>query len=553
MKTKITAISIFLLIASAAMPVYYINKSANLEKNFIELLGSKNSAMKSVAEKLNKEQAPDSEKLKKLFNEIIARDRTIAAIAVTDRMERLRFMAKNDTILHSGRIVDELVKDIKEKNFSQAGENEPIIKNYSGTDWLTDKLYIYRFSSGGQSTIAVYSFTTDRLTGIRIALEVILLISGIFILTAGIVMIILKTGIIKENEQYRIRTIVIGEKSPKPVMTPPAADKKTGAAAYEEKADSTIKRGKTAAQIDENELSLIPESGIAHDDNSADKNNRTEKYSPEVLNRKVFTLFKKIHKRMSPESISLYIKMTETALSKSYELKGKSIIRIDSLSFDSISISEIEKISKPGTYITANGETVRIPLVEDGITIGLIEIKPGQNTSAVNISFEQSDINDITREINNFTITNNIITDTETGFYSSRYYVNSVTENINTAKTEGKEFSLLMINIFAGVDADRKQKEMILKVLHPELKKKAGVKNKIFFHKDCISLILNSTERDCENIEAALIKEISRFRLKVSDDVILKMNPQSILRYSADSRDLNNILYEVEALAAVSN
>ncbi len=546
MKTKLTAILIFLLIASAAMPVYYIYRSAHLEKNYSELLSVKNSALKPLAEKLNSDQSPDSEKLKKLFNELISRDNSIAAIAITDRMDRLRFMAKNDSLLNSGKVVDELVKDIKEKKFSEADEKTPVIKNYNGTDWITDKLYVTKFSSGGQSTIAVYSFEMDRLTIIRIALEVILLLSGVLILTAGIIMLLRKTGIIKDYGEYRIKTIVIGEKSPKPAKT-------TMTDAPENKNGTRTDGSESALQIDENDLSLIPEAGPLHKDFPINKKTSKEEDSYDPLTRKIFSIFKKIHGSMSPESITLYIKMTESRLSKSYELKGRSIIRIDSLTYDSIAVSEIEKISKPGTYITAGGDTVRVPLIFEGSVTGLIDIEPGKKTSTVNISLEQSDISDLAREINNYIVTNNLITDTESGFYSSRYFVNRVRESIHEASTEGKEFTLLMINIFAGVDADRKQKDMILKILHPELNKAAGRKSHIFLHKDCISLVLNSPEKDCRNIEAALVKEISRFRLKVSDDVIMKMNPQSIMRYSADSRDLNRILHEVEALAAVTN
>lgn len=553
MKTKFTAILIFLLLTSAAMPVYYICRSAYLEKKYIELLESKAPSLKPVADKLNNAHTPDSEKLKKIFNELIQRDSSIASLALTDRMDRLRFMAKNDSLLSSAKVVDELVKDIKEKRFSDAGEKNPVIKNYNGTDWITDKLYIFKYSSGGQSTIAVYSFTIDRLTFIRISLEVILLVSGIFILTTGILILLRKTGLTKDYGEYRIKTIVIGEKTPKPVEKPEPAAKREKQPSPSEKKSKTDETMKSALQISADELMLIPESTPDDKHSSPEQVKEINESSADSLNRKVFTLFKKIHKDMSPESISLYVKTTESRLTKTYELKGKSIIRIDSLTYDSIPVSEIEKISKPGTYITSGGDTIRVPLIFEGSVSGLIDIEPGKKNSTVNISLQQSEIADMAREINDYIIRNNLITDAETGYYSSRYFTAKVRECIQEASSGGKEFTLIMINIFAGVDADRKQKDMILKVIHPELKKAAGPKNRVFLHKDCVSLVLHSTERECSSIESALVKEISRFRLKVSDDIIMKMNPQSIMRYSADSRDLNNILHEVEALAAVSN
>lgn len=550
MKTKITAILIFMLITSASMPVYYIYRSAYLERGYMELLATKNAALKPVAEKLNKNQSPDSEKLKKLFNELIARENSIAAIAVTDRMERLRFMVKNDSILSSGRIVDELVRDIKSGSFSAINEKTPAVKNYSGTDWLKDKLYIYRFASEGQSTIAVYSFTADRMTKIRLTLEVILIITCGLMATAGIIMLLGKTGILKEYERHIVRTIVIGEKSQKQAVIK-KSDIKNGKdkSAPGTEAEKRKKIVKTAVQINESELSPLCESDDLHNEHSGMEKPGAKNDATDRLNHKIFSLFKKIHKKMSPESISLYIRMTENRLSKAYELRGKSLIRIDSLTFDSINISEIEKLNKPGTYITGSGDTVRVPLFDNGTITGIIEIKTGENASAVSLSIDQSEIADMASEISCFITGNNIITDRETGYYSSRYFTGMVAESI----AEGKEFSLLMINIFSGVDADRKQRDMILKVMHPVLKKTAGAKNPVFLHKDCISLILRSPEKECESIEAALVKEISRFRLKISDDNIVKINPQSVLRCSADSRNLTNILQEVESLAAVDN
>ncbi len=546
MKAKIIAILIFLALASAAMPVYYTYRSENLEKNYLEELSARVGSLKPLAEKLNSEDSPDVEKVKKLFNGIIVQDSSIAALAVTDGTGRLRFMVKNDALLNSGRTVDELVKDIKNGTFNGVGEKKPAVKNYRGTDWITDRLYIFRFSSGGQSTIAVYSFTTDKMTKIRLALEGILLAAAGFIITGGLIILLRKTGALKDSEEYSIKTIVIGDRSLKEPGSEPQRDKK-GPAQTESKNRNSKAHGATAIQISESDLSHMDEP------DSSGKKDPSKEGQSLTLNSMVFALFKKLHARMSPDSIALYIKMTENTLSKSYELKGKSLIRINSLTFDSIRISEIEKINKPGTYITGAGETVRIPLISEGTITGLIEINNRENSPAVNLSFDQGEITSLAREIKSYIDKNSLVTDIETGFFSSTNFVNSVNERINASVSSGEEFSLLMINLFVGLDTDRSQRNLILKVLHPVLKKTAGAKNRVFLHKDCVCLILGDNQREGQSIEASLVKEISRFRLKISEDNIMKMNPQSILRNSADSRDIKNILHEVEALAAVSN
>ncbi len=551
MRNKITAILVFLLLITGSMPVYYIYRTEYIEKGYIEQLAAKNAKLRPMAERLNREQSPDSGKLKNLFNEIIARDSSIAALALTDRMERLRFMVKNDALLTSARIVDELVKDIKTGKVKQPNGNSPVIKNYNGSDWLSDKLYIFTFSSQGQSTIAVYSFKADRMMKIRLALEVTLLMSGILILTSIIILIMKKAGILTEPEPENIRTIVIGERSTKP--SPEMKNKKTIKEETSEKQPVNKKNRESAVEINIEELSPIY--NIAEiTEKSSSLSTTSSKNNADTLNKKVFSLFRKIYQKMSPENVSLYIKRMEGTLSKTYELKGKSLIKIDSLTFDSVNISELEKELKPGANISGNGEIVRIPLMDGKSIIGLIVIREGSQAPTIDISGIRSDISNISDEIKDYIITNNIITDRETGFYSSACFLCKLGESINSAVRDGGDFRLLLINIFKGIDADRKQKDLILKVIHPVLKKIAGEENEIFLHNDFIYMILHKPAgRECENMKKSMIAEISKFRLKISDDNIIRLKPQSIIRSSADSDDIRNILSETEGIAAELN
>ena len=66
-------------------------------------------------------------------------------------------------------------------------------------------------------------------------------------------------------------------------------------------------------------------------------------------------MFKQIHRELKPESIALYIKKMEGRLSKSYELKEKTFLRIDSSLIDNIKISEISNIKRSGAHIIENG------------------------------------------------------------------------------------------------------------------------------------------------------------------------------------------------------
>jgi hypothetical protein len=68
-------------------------------------------------------------KAQKIFNELIQRDSSIASCP-DRRMDRLRFMAQ---MIHSSsaKVVDEHVKENKRKKISDAGEKNPVKKNYN--------------------------------------------------------------------------------------------------------------------------------------------------------------------------------------------------------------------------------------------------------------------------------------------------------------------------------------------------------------------------------------------------------------------------------------
>lgn len=547
MRTKIIAILIFLFISTATLPVYYLYRLEYIEKDYINLLSDKNSGLAPLAERLNREESPGSEKLKKIFSDLTARDRSITALAVTDRMGRLRFMVKNDALLNSGRIVDELVKDIKEKKYKSADGSTPAVKNYNGSDWLSDRLYVFSFSSGEQSTIVVYSFIPGRMTKIRLALEAVLVISGLFAATAGIIMLLRRSGILKEPEYGRVRTIVIGEKTAGPGSVKKSGRDKNSMAAAEIKTEGTGEE--SAVQIDEREL-LPAEVKKAATPGEKDSPEYT---ATEVFNSSVFTLFKKIRRELSPESVSLYIKRTGDTLSKTYELKGKNFIRIDSAMFDVVSIPETEKKVNPVSRVIHGEQSLFIPLYDNSQIAGLLGIEFKEAGVIHELSSIMQDVKNAEKILNAYLRDESILTDRETGFSSRAHFELKLNRAIFDALNNDEEFSLLLINMFSGIPGS-KERNTILSIMFPALQKAAGGKHELFLYRDYICLILKGTSvRENGNLKSVLSKEIGKFRIRLTGDDLITLNPRSVICNSSDSMDLKNILKEAETLAAGLN
>ncbi len=542
MRSKIRDIAIFMIILVAILSPYYILRSESVEKKYISGIIIKAEMIKPAAEMLNREQSPDPEKIKKIFNEIMAKEPSAAALVLTDRSDNMKYIIKNDRLIISGNVVDSLMNDIKEKSFISDNKGEPFVKNYSDGRGGSERFYISPYISSGQKTFAVFTFKLERKILVRLALEVLLLISFTFLITGVVLTLLRKKGI---TEDVNVRTIVLGAK--KSVSETSEQDTK------EKKASNT--KSPEAEQIDENDLSPIIGTGTDRNSNEMIRKNNPETESAvNALNSRIFDLFKQIHKELKPESIALYIKKMEGRLSKSYELKEKTFLRIDSSLFDNIKISEIENVKRSGATIIDNGRVIRIPVIDDESLLGLIEIRLKDSATSLDLGKLQTDVKEISRDIKEFLVINNVIVDRETGFYSASYFNMKLSEQIYSAQKIGTGFFVLLIDIFRDVNIDREQKNTVLKIIFPVIKKSAGETLELFLHNGKIAMILPETDqKEAESIELAVSKDISKFRIKLSDANTIRLKPVAAIMNSAEAENLKDILKEVSELFEVEN
>lgn len=529
MRSDLRNVLIFAVIAVLLLTPYYFVRSAGVEKRFINELSARSAAIRPAADSFNRAESPDPEKIKLVFNQISAGDRSFAAMALTDRFDGLKYLVKNDSILRSGAAVDDLIRDIKGRNLPATENFTPAIRTYGNGTGGSDRYYIITYASSGQKTYAIYAFRPDRKLVTRLGLEALLAISISFTLTGLVLGTLRKRGI---GGEVRVKTIVLGAKK-------------------NSELNSTAKATRSSAeQIDQNDLTpIIGKDSYERSSDLLRKSRPVTDSISDSLNTVIFDLFKKIHRELDPESISLYIKKMEGRLSKAYELKEKTFLKIDSSLFDNIKVSEIENGGRGSTQIIEDGKVIRIPLFDDRSLLGLIEIRLRDYAEKLDIGDIVSGTKGIIKEIKEYLVINSVIVDRETGFFSKSYFNMKLSEQVFSAQKINTVFTLLLIDIFRDLDLDSDQKNTVLKIIYPVIKKSAGEVNELFLHDDKIAMLFTDKDiKDIENIELAVSKDISKFKIKLSADNIIRLKPVAAIMRSTDTSNVRNILDETAAL-----
>jgi CBS domain-containing protein len=529
MKSKIKNIIILIVISFSILIPYYLLRTEHIEKKYIDGIKLKSEKIKPKIDILTKDEASD-ELIKKIFDEIMSNDSSVAALAFADKYDNFKSLIKSNQLIQSNATVDHIISDIKGKNLTSNTPAEPVVRSYNNGKGGIEKFYISEFNSGKQKAYFFFVFNLDKKTLLILALEALLVICIIIALTGFVISILNKKGI--------TTTIVIDPKD----LSVDAVDEKTD---KQEKIE-VVK----ARQLDENYLP--PAAGTLTDSNS---NEMIRRSKPETdiaattLNSRIFDLFKKLHGELNPESITLYIKKMEGKLSKSYELRDKTFLRIDSSLFDNIKISEINNMKKLGPHIIDNGKKFRLPIVDDESLIGLIEIILKDSDETLDVGKTYNEVKDIAKDIKEFLVINNIMIDRVTGFYSSSYFKMKLSEQIYSAQKIDTNFRLLLLDIFQDIDIEKKKKNTVLKIIYPVIKQSIGETIELFLHDWKIAIIITEHYfKKTESLEGAITKEIAKFKIKLSPEKTIRLKPIAVILDASEADNIKDILNEAIGL-----
>lgn len=535
MATKIKIFISLLLLISVSMTAYYKFKSENLRSAYTGEIEKSMSLLSPLFNKIENGAGPESRGKGEAFENIIGNNNAIAFIASVDMSGGIGAVAKNNREIGSASVFDAIIKDLRAGEF-EAASHKPVLKSYAGADGSRKDLFIAGTSAGKGKTIVAFIFKPDRKTVIRMVLEIVLIIIFCVIIVVFIFMYLTKKGIIQDNREIKETTIILAS----------SAKKYENREIPGNEADTDNSPEETAPPIpiDESELARV----FSPDEREASrgaalKNIGKTDINSEALNSRIFELFKKIHKDFAPESISLYIKKTKESMNKTYELKGKAFLRIDSAVIDKIDMRDLHYLKKSGAHISHNGTLIRIPLIHDDSLTGLVEIKLTGGAEEIDLALVQNELKDTAREIKEYLVINNVITDSSTGFYSTAYFNMKLSEEIYKNGKTGSGFTLLLIDIFNNIGITDEQKKTVLKIIHPGIRDLAGETCDIFLLNDFIaSIISDSSGIDAGNTGESFIKNLSRYRIKLDEDEIFTLKPSIALVHTSECDNPKNIL-----------
>ncbi len=523
MTHRVKIIITALILISISLTGYYFLKSENLKKAYVERINSSTTELASYIDKIDQNI---SEEKTEIFETLINMDKSIALIATIDSTGRIKTSAKNNSIITSAFIYDSLIKDImSEKPDSKKTE----VKTYVTPGGNKKEFFITSFSSDKNRSIIAYTYKPDKKTIIRLSLEIVLIIIFCTIATAMLFMTLAKKGIIKDNREIKEKIINL------------TSSKEGADDSLNQEPSKSLGKPEPVFMDESDPRILSAEEKQATRGAAVNENN----YSWESLNSRIFDLFKKIHRDFSPESISLYIKKTKDTMNKTYELKGKAFFKIDSAVMDIIEIKEFALLHRSGAHISHNGTVVTIPLIDDSSLIGIIKIKLKEASYKINLELIQTELKETVKEIKEFLVINNVITDKSTGFYSTAYFNIKLNEEINRSIQSGKNFFLILVDIFKDIVITDDQKKTVLKIIHPGIREVTGTRCDLFLVKDMIGAILQGADADEANeIKQALCNTMSRYRIKLSEDEIIKLKASAVLVNSSKADDIKNIYKE---------
>jgi len=300
-----------------------------------------------------------------------------------------------------------------------------------------------------------------------------------------------------------------------------------------EKDQSKLRNENKSRQLNLSKKTITEEKSII--------SHKTSSIATESLNDYVFSLFKKIHSNYKPDLISLYLRNNPQKLTKSYELKGKSFIKIESDNFASLNIHpDLEKT------ILANQDTqLKLPINFNKALIGVIEIISKTSFDTDQIKAIKAELESTAKYINNFLVIDDVFIDKESGLYSQIYFELKYNEQLRLAQKDGRLFSLIFMSLFPKTDQEilPTEKNTIIKLISPTIAEILKEDDYLCLYEDHLAIILPNVKDD-ENLAIAnsLKESLSKYKIKIKEGKTFQLKPVFGLSSSSLIEDKSQIL-----------
>jgi hypothetical protein len=241
-------------------------------------------------------------------------------------------------------------------------------------------------------------------------------------------------------------------------------------------------------------------------------------YASDNLRNYVYDLFISISSSHGPDSISLYIMNRESSrMSKSFEMKGRSFVTMDSPDLDVIDTdNEIgSELKQASTLVLSNGNRIILPILFRNNLLGAVNIIRGIPFKGLEIKEIKTLFGDIARFLSEYILFNDVVVDPETGLYGNFYFKLKYEEILKQSRKGGAAFAAFAIALFREKDVDSGMLREIVRGLSRGLMEKIGEDDIITLHDASLSLLMPGADSEKALAAAeAMIKRLSGLTVK---------------------------------------
>ncbi len=511
MKIKVMTILSGVILASISAISYIQYKSGEIQQIKLSNSAVQYERSKSRAELLlSNDSGQDADTV---LSDILQSNGNIAEILVTNSNGFIEKIGKGIYFRESSA-GEEYIRNLIRTNTADGehslSQNPLVISNAL----LKKDYHLFSLRKNNNRAFMLISPGLDRKSVVRMSIEIILITTMVLICTSLLHMIFRRKNYREIADESRIKIIDLttGRKNTdsSDILSP-------------EEPDNTSDSIQTETfQIDEAELQYVmdPEKNAVKKDLQTKEPDR-ESESISSMNSNVLSLFKGIKAKLPAISIALYIKKMDGILNKSYELKGKTFLRVDSAVLDCIKISDIKNINQSGAIIADNGQAIKLPIIHDSSLLGLVEIKLDQAATRIDLDGIKTLLMDFSGKIRDYLSINNIIYNRDTGLYSEAYYKMKLDEMNYRMEKTGTGYSVLFIDLFDAGNVPEEKKNTVIKIMQSEIKNSPGNNGTLFHNGEILSMITDNTDMEVLNrAREEIISAVSRFRIKLPDSVV---------------------------------
>ncbi len=472
MKRKIAITGI--IISTILILVYVSLRSGMIEEEYVKILLAQNEKIAVNLSAFDKSKPLHEKNLSSFLDSTRNRYPFMALFALTDPNGRLLISGKNDLYLEKEQY-DQVIQKFSAGEFKPYPKSPYLIRYFNQVKYY---LFVRELPEG--KMLIVFPYTLRGKLLIKLMLELFLLLVLAVIFTTAVYLYLRRTGRITETGPVRI--IEAGKpeppKAPVPVTVPDA----------------------TSVQAEE------------------------------LLRAKTVELFGYISSRYKTSSVSLYTMREGTdVLSKMYEMKGETFLKIESPAFDRLDIaSDIkEELSRSSTMVLERGKRIVIPVLHRGILLATVAL----NRESLITGNEIDDIARYTRDLavplSAYLFLEEMAADRVTGLFSETYLQLKHDMLMEESRKGGKGFAIVAVMPFyPGSLPDDTHVNSVLKAVSREIKPYLPGGAQAARYGDNIIIILAETSSaQAGELKRKLERRLTRMKVKVAFNTYIEIQP----------------------------